>query len=232
MKALWKFITSFFLDLFGKTTHEEVGGEKEFAAEPEKEEIIREKEGMKITDNLLTPESKNRPGKKIVDVRAIAIHWVANPGSTPTGNRNWFEGGSVFGSTQYIVGIDGSVMRCIPDDEIAYHLGSSQPDPESGKVYTNEARKVFGEDVCAKGMVNYYAIGIELCHPDWTGKPSDATMASLKELVLELKAKFPKAVLITHRRTVGWKECPQWFCRNPDEWNKFCQSVGMAYERA
>ncbi|PHV71881.1 hypothetical protein CS063_03140 [Sporanaerobium hydrogeniformans] len=77
-------------------------------------------------------------------------------------------GNYIYASSHYIIGNDGTIIRCIPEKEVAYHAGK----------------------------VNGYSIGIELCHMDNTGKPTqkayDLTSHFLKERCLphyEVRAK-------------------------------------------
>jgi hypothetical protein len=99
--------------------------------------------------------------------------------------RNYFEapknGRNGYGSAHYIIDFDGTILRCIPDSEVAYHCGSSTPDPVSHKIYTDWAREHFGEYA-----VNYKCyspnnctIGIELCTLDNEGSFTPNTLSLL-----------------------------------------------------
>ena len=79
------------------------------------------------TQDFLTVNPYSRPGTKREHVRDIVIHYVANPGTSAKQNRNYFEGlkdqsGSktVSASSHYIIGSDGTILQCIPLDEVAY----------------------------------------------------------------------------------------------------------------
>lgn len=58
----------------------------------------------------------------------IAIHYVANPGSSAKANRDYFdsldnpavEGAGRQASAHLIVGLDGEVVQCLPLNEMAY----------------------------------------------------------------------------------------------------------------
>lgn len=153
---------------------------------------------MLITDKLLT-SYKARPRTKRSRTTKIAIHWVGNANSSAIANRNYFNNGSVSASSHYIVGLQGEIIRCVPDDEIAYTTNSA----------------------------NAYSIGIENCHPDWTGKFNHATYNSLVELCAMLCKKYnlnPINDLIRHY-DVTKKVCPKYFVDHPDEWDRFKQAV-------
>lgn len=142
---------------------------------------------MNITEKLLTVNRYSRPGTKRKETTKIAVHYVANPKSTAIANRNYFENNRLTKnsvSSNYIVGLEGEVIRCVPDDEIAH--------------CTNTA--------------NAYSISIECCHPDWTGKFNDKTYASLVELCAELLKKYGLTAndLIRHYDVTG-KICPKCF---------------------
>ena len=179
---------------------------------------------------LLPPNPFSRGGEKLCCVKAIVIHWLANPMQRALGCRKFFadraDGKSGYGSAHYIVDLDGSVIRCIPEEEIAYHVGSSQKDPASGKIYT---------DVCrcrlTSGNPNTCTIGIEHCHTDWQGKMTEATIAASAQLCADLCLKYkldPMCDLLLHKEVVGWKNCHQWYVDNPADWVEFKSMVAAS----
>lgn len=142
---------------------------------------------MNIQEKLLTVNQFSRPGIKRNSTTKIAVHYVGNPGTSAIANRNYFENcksTGVYVSSNYIVGLDGEVIRCVPDDEMAY--------------CTNQA--------------NSYSISIETCHPDRSGKFNSKTYASLVELCAMLlkKYKLTENDLIRHFDVTG-KVCPKCF---------------------
>ena len=102
-----------------------------------------------MTEKLLTINDYSRPGRKLKSVLGVVLHWTANPGVSAESNRDFFEsrkeGNLGAGSAHYVIGLFGEVIRCIPEDEMAYHCGSSQPDPVSRLIYTDRARYLFGD---------------------------------------------------------------------------------------
>lgn len=123
---------------------------------------------MIITDKLLTINPYSRSGEKQNKIEYIVIHWVGNANTKAIANRNYFNNLAIthttYASAHYIIGLDGEIIRCIPDDEVAFHSGSYS--------------------------MNRKSIGIENCHPDWDGKFNDKTYSSLVELTAELCKKY------------------------------------------
>lgn len=147
----------------------------------------------------------------------IFVHWVANPKISALANRNFFEnrkfGKTNYGSAHYIIDLNGDVIRCIPENEVAYHVGS--------KTYTKEALSRLST------YPNNCTIGIECCHVDWSGKMTNETYNTLIELVADLLKKYKLTAddLWLHKEVVGWKDCHKWFVDHPDEWVKFKKLV-------
>ena len=195
---------------------------------------------MEIIQNLLTPNKWSRPQHHIKEVLGIVMHWTANPKATAEQNRKYFEsrknGNDGYGSAHYIIGQDGSVIQCIPTDEIAYHCGSSQKDPASGKIYTDYARKKFKQyaEDCKTNSPNYCTIGIELCPIDQDGHFNEATINSAISLCAILCKRFNLKTddITTHHAIVGWKDCPRLWVRQPELLGAFKVSVSNCMARS
>lgn len=146
---------------------------------------VKGEEYMKITNNFLTINPNSRSGIKRSKTTKIAVHYVGNPNTTAVANRNYFEnlkGTSTYVSSNYIIGLEGEIICCVPDVEIAY--------------CTNQA--------------NSYSVSIECCHPDSTGKFNAATEKSLAELCAYLCKRYnlnPIDDIIRHYDVTG-KQCP------------------------
>lgn len=152
-------------------------------------------DNMEIQEMLLTPSIYTRPLTKLKPT-AIAWHYVANPNSSALDNRRYFENLSINhekkASSHYIIGLEGEILHLIPDDEQSF--------------CTNSA--------------NSYALSVECCHPDETGKFNDKTYKSMVWLGRYLMAKHGITKNIRHY-DVNKKCCPKWFVDNPKEWEKF-----------
>lgn len=139
---------------------------------------------MKITDALLTPNKFSRPQIPLKNVKKVVLHYVGNPNSTAMANRNYFENqknGGRYVSSHYIVGLGGEILRCVPENEVAY----------------------------CSNRANTYSISIECCHPDASGKFTAETENSAAELCAYLLKKYGLTVddLIRHYDVTG-KQCP------------------------
>jgi N-acetylmuramoyl-L-alanine amidase len=104
--------------------------------------------GMQIVDMLLTNKNA-RPGTKITP-RGLVIHWTANEGkgADAVANRNYFNKPTTEASAHYIVD-DKQIVRCLPENEMGYHVGAKQYKPEA------VAR--------LSGYPNNCTIGLEMC---------------------------------------------------------------------
>lgn len=140
---------------------------------------------MDIINSYLTPNPYSRPCTKRSHTSKIAVHYVGNAGTTEEANRNYFENlkttHATYVSSNYIIGLTGKILCCVPDEEVAY--------------CTNQA--------------NAYSVSIEVCHPKSDGVFSNATYVSLCELCAYLLKKYKLTTddLIRHYDVTG-KQCP------------------------
>ena len=161
-----------------------------------------------IDVQLLTPNEYSRPQLPLNGADYIAIHYTANPGSTAMENRDYFEGlkdsHETQASSNFIVGLDGEVVQCVPTWEVAY----------------------------ASNSRNIDTVSIECCHPDETGEFTDETYNSLVQLCAWLCMKFQLDAedVIRHYDVTG-KICPKYFVENEDAWSNFKEDVQAAIDR-
>lgn len=142
---------------------------------------------MKITEMLLTPNKYSRPQIALKSVKKVVLHYIGNPNTSAQANRNYFENqksGGRYVSSNFIVGLDGEIILCVPENEVAYCSNSA----------------------------NTYSISIECCHPDASGKFTDETTNSAAELCAYLLKKYKLTTddLIRHYDVTG-KQCPLWY---------------------
>ena len=162
-----------------------------------------------IDVELLTVNEYSRPGLSTNEITGIVIHYTANPGSTAMENRDYFEGLKdshiTQASSNFVVGLDGEIVQCVPTWEVAY----------------------------ASNTRNFDTVSIECCHPGKDGKFNNTTYQALIELVsyLCLKYDLTKEQVIRHYDVTG-KLCPLYFVKHEDEWNqlkdkieKNCQTI-------
>ena len=186
---------------------------------------------MQIIHAFLSYNEYSRPGKKLREMLGVVLHWTANAAANAMENRDYFEskknGSGGYASAHYIVDQNGLIVAAVPEYEVAYHCGSSQKDPASGKVYTDDARRRFGKYASETNSPNNCTIGIELCPINDTGKFSDATINSAAELCADICKRYGKTpeALTTHHNVVGWKDCPKLWTEKPALFEAFKATV-------
>jgi N-acetylmuramoyl-L-alanine amidase len=182
---------------------------------------------------MIKPNEYSRPSRKLKSVNAIVIHWPSWSNASAQIIHDYFYTDipkeKRYASAHYVVGLDGEIAQCIPDDEIAYHCGSAKLDPKSGRVYTDKAREVFGEYASNPNLSpNQVSIGIEVCHIDDKGTMNKVTVDSLVRFVSELCVTYsldPSRQVLRHYDVVGWKDCPRYWVNNLEAWNRFIMEV-------
>ena len=164
---------------------------------------------LPISEEFLTVNKYSRPGLALSSTpQYIVIHYTANPSSTARQNRNYFENlkdtGETFASAQFVIGLEGEIIQCVPCNEMAYCSNSLN-------------------DVC---------ISIEMCHPDDTGNFNDATYNNCVYLVAKLMNYYDMDMeqLIRHYDVTG-KNCPKYFVEHEDRWEVFKGFVEEYRER-
>ena len=196
---------------------------------------------MTIRDAFLTVDPFSRPGTQREEVQALIIHWTGVPMQPAAQVRDFFEsrkaGNLGYGSAHYVIDQDGSIIRCIPESEVAYHVGSSTPDPASGRIYTDWARAKFGEHATRPESMspNACTLGIELCPIDGAGNFSSLTLVAATELAADICRRLALCILAdigTHHDVVGYKNCPKLWTDRPDLFAIFKDGVLDAFRRA
>jgi len=165
-----------------------------------------------IEQDFLPLNRFSRPGTSLEAVNGIVIHNIGNPGSTAEQNRNYFANvvpaEEIFASSHFIICLDGTVLQCVPVDEIAY----------------------------ASNARNADTLSIEVCHPDETGRFTDESYNAAVRLTAWLCLRFglTSEDVIRHfdvERESGPKECPRYFVENEDAWEQFKADVQREIDR-
>lgn len=183
-------------DIF-KGKYKELTGAQIDATEPE------------IDVQLLTVNPYSRPGTETDKITGIVVHYTANPGATAMNNRDYFESlkdtheNQV--SSNFVIGLEGEIVQCVPTWEVAY----------------------------ASNSRNIDTVSIECCHPDETGEFNEATYRSMVQLCAWLCLKFglDETDVIRHYDVTG-KNCPKYFVENEDAWNTFRKDIRLALKNA
>ena len=151
-----------------------------------------------IDQQIIKVDGDSRRGVYLEGVRDIVIHYVGNPGSTAQQNRDYYANPSSEVSSHFVIGLKGEIIQCIP-----LHEKSS-----------------------ASNHRNKDTISIEVCHPDESGKFTDAAYQSLVKLtawlceICDLDSKD----IIRHYDITG-KQCPLYFVTHEDAWEQFKQEI-------
>jgi N-acetylmuramoyl-L-alanine amidase len=188
---------------------------------------------MNIIEKPLKINQYSRPGRLLGTVKGIIMHWTGVPMQRAVDTWGWFETGCPrdkhYSSAHYIIDLDGAIYHAVPDNEVAYHCGSSQPDPNSGRIYTDWARKKFGTYAERPNInsPNNCTIGIEMCVTDNHGNFTLETLNAAIELVAKLLEESRLTVddIGTHHLVVGWKDCPRLWFKRPDRFEDFKRNV-------
>lgn len=158
-----------------------------------------------INVQLLTVNPYSRPGTETDRITGIVVHYTANPGSTAMDNRNYFESlkdtHETKVSSNFVIGLEGEIVQCVPTWEVAYASNSRNND----------------------------TVSIECCHPDESGKFTDATYRSMVQLCAWLCLKFDldENDVIRHYDVTG-KNCPKYFVENEEAFTQFQEDIRNA----
>lgn len=165
-------------------------------------------DSLNIEEMLLTPNEYSRPQIALNKVNAVVIHYTANPGTDAEANRNYFEGLKegktysngkyIYTSSNFIIGLKGNIIQCIPLNEVAYASNGRNED----------------------------TLSIEVCHPDETGKFTKESYNALVKLTAWICSEYnlQKDEIIRHYDVTG-KNCPKYYVENEDEWEQFKDDV-------
>lgn len=155
-----------------------------------------------ITTDHIPTNVYSRPGEKTDDIVGIVVHYVGNPGTSAKANRDYFASlatsGATYASSNFIIGLDGEIIECVPLGEVAYCSNNRNSD----------------------------TVSIECCHPDESGEFTAETYASLVKLCQWLVDVYGIEAdgLIRHYDVKG-KLCPLYYVENEDAWFAFVDEV-------
>lgn len=175
--------------------------------EKKQDNVPRQLPPIDITVRLLDVNPYSRPGEPLKKVRGVVVHYTANPGTDAMANRNYFnnlarinekKGKKTYASSHFVIGLDGTIVQCIPTTEIAY----------------------------ASNERNSDTVSIECCHKKKNGRFTKQTYGSLVELTAYLCIKYDLTAedVIRHYDVTG-KNCPKYFVQHEDAWRRFLVDV-------
>ena len=188
-------------------TETELETKSEFEIGNELLRSIQEKLPDWITQDFIPVNEYSRPGLALGKINNIVVHYVGNPGTTAEANLGYFKTLAntevnkigTKASSNFIVGLEGEVLQCMPIYEEAYCSNNRNSD----------------------------TLSIEVCHPDENGKFNSATYASVTRLCAYLcnELGLTEDDLIRHYDVTG-KQCPKYYVLHPEAWEQFKADVG------
>lgn len=158
-----------------------------------------------IDVQLLTINPYSRPGIETGKINGIVVHYTANPGASAKANRDYFENlkdtHKTKTSSNFIIGLNGEIIQCVPTWEVAYASNDRNKD----------------------------TVSIECCHPNESGKFTKETYRSLVQLTSWLCMKFDldEGDVIRHYDVTG-KNCPKYFVEDEEAWKSFREDIANA----
>lgn len=173
-----------------------------FETETETQEPENPVPRPEIDEQLLTINEYSRPGEEVDAIEYIVIHYLGNPKTTAQQNHDYFESlkdlQNVSMSANFVIGIDGEIIECVPPGEIAY----------------------------ASNSMNHLSVSIENCHLDESGRFTEDTYESCVKLTAYLVAEYglERENIIRHYDVTG-KLCPLYYVENEDKWEAFRDDV-------
>lgn len=174
-----------------------------FETEPETEPVTENPVPRPdIDEQLLTVNEWSRPGDKVDSIDYVVIHYLGNPKTTAQQNHDYFESlkdlQDTYMSANFIVGLEGEIIECVPPGEIAY----------------------------ASNDKNHVSLSIENCHLDDSGRFTESTYETLVHLTAWVVCEYQldREHIIRHYDVTG-KECPLYFVEHEDKWEEFRDEV-------
>ena len=154
-----------------------------------------------IDVQIIEIDGASRRGENLSRLSDIVIHYVGNPGSTAQQNRDYFNSPESSVSSHFVVGLEGEIIQCIPLNEIS----------------------------SASNDRNRDTISIEVCHPDESGKFTDASYRSLIRLAAWLCdiGGLHSDDIIRHYDITG-KLCPLYYVEHEDAWHQLKSDVARS----
>lgn len=178
---------------------------------------------LAITEKLI---SKNRPFRNLKELKAIIIHWTANTnrGANASANARYFNSDQfitkangqkvkISASAHYVVD-DKEIIRCLPDLEVGYHVGSRSGYKDL--IYTTLK-------IPRGNSPNDYTIGIEMC------VNSDGDFVKTRQKTIELTCFLLKKYNLTVNQVfrhfdITGKDCPKMMLEKT-VWDQFLAEV-------
>lgn len=167
---------------------------------------------MKITEMLVSNKTV-RPYRALKETRGLVVHYVGCSCRSARQLRNALQNSAREASYQYCIDYDtGEIIRCLPENEEAWHVGASEA------LYTAKKR-----EICGSENPNGYLVGIECCVPSIEDcEPSAVQRRALAEFCADfLKRHSMNTDKLYLHHDIVEKNCHKWFVEHPDDWLRF-----------
>lgn len=166
-----------------------------------------------LTNNRNRPFLRNAQEYAIRQMKGIVAHSTGNtrPGADAKTVRNFFNSSAMFASAHYLVD-DYGVLQCIPDNEVAYHVGANKYRPDGERLRGGSSL-----------TPNYFLLGFKICvNEDGNWEQSYRHAAGLAAHLLR-KYRMTPSDLYRHHDITG-KDCPK-ILLPANAWSKFKTEV-------
>lgn len=164
---------------------------KEEASEKNTAEVMRSK--LNIIEDMRASFVHGEKGAEVQNY--IMLHDTESE-SDPASIVDYWDGNGNLVAAHFVVGMDGSIVQCVPLDKIAHHAGFGDTGHNELYGVTDESRddkngtQPIGSWASDYGM-NSYSIGIELVHLGSSQKDYPASqLEALDNLIAYLDAYF------------------------------------------
>lgn len=144
-------------------------------------------------------------GTKTAKYQKYIVLHDTEGGGTPQNVVNWWAGNGNLIAAHFVIGKDGTIVQCVPMDQIAHHAGWGTRGHNAKYGVTDESRddkrgttrNSWSNDY---GM-NSYSIGIELVHNGSTGEGyPKAQLEALDKLIAYIDSYYGfKSTIIDHK---------------------------------
>lgn len=136
----------------------------------------------------------------------IVLHDTEGNGS-PQSVVDWWEGNGNLIAAQFVIGKDGSIVQCVPLDEIAHHAGFGNAGHNDKYGVVEDGRDDM-RGTKAIGLPDYgmnaWSVGIELVHSGDTTPYPEAQLEALDNLIAYIDAYYGfESTIIDHK---AWRK--------------------------
>lgn len=188
-------------EVYYPTVVEEPAAQESDTNEPSAEDLLKNLDLTVSYRPSLSHGSKTAAYQKY-----IVLHDTEGTGS-PQSVIDWWEGNGNLIAAQFVIGKDGSIVQCVPLDEIAHHAGYGNAGHNDKYGVVEDGRDDM-RGTKAIGLPDYgmnaWSIGIELVHSGDTTPYPEAQLEALDNLIAYIDAYYGfESTIIDHK---AWRK--------------------------